>query len=105
MTNATSGTDYGNTNGQTQLQVVTASHPIGEIPPERYRPTYGDWGPIRVPPDRYFVLGDNRYGSLDSRQRGFIRRAQIVARVRWVFAAVDPSTHRLRLERMGRDVP
>jgi len=77
----------------------------GDIPPERYRPTYGDWGPIRVPPERYFVLGDNRYGSLDSRQRGFLGRDQIVARVRWVFASFDPKTRSPRFERMGHDVP
>ncbi len=77
----------------------------GEVPPDRYRPTYGDWGPIRVPPHRYFVLGDNRYGSLDSRQRGFVTRAQIIARVRWVFAAFDPKTHGPRFDRMGHDVP
>jgi signal peptidase I len=77
----------------------------GDVAPERYRPTYGDWGPIRVPPDRYFLLGDNRYGSRDSRQYGFIARDAIVARVRWVFVAVDPTTHDPRLDRMGRDVP
>ncbi len=76
-----------------------------DVSPERYRPSYGDWGPIRVPRDRYFALGDNRYGSLDSRQRGFIRRDQIVARVRWVFAAFDPKTHGPRFDRMGHDVP
>lgn len=76
-----------------------------DVAPDRYRPTYGDWGPIRVPPDRYFVLGDNRYGSLDSRQRGFLGRDQILARVRWVFAAFDQKTHSLRLDRMGHDVP
>ena len=77
----------------------------GDVSPDRYQPSYGDWGPIRVPPERYFVLGDNRYGSLDSRQRGFVRREQIVARVRWVFAAFDPKTHGPRFDRMGHDVP
>lgn len=77
----------------------------GDVPADRYRPSYGDWGPIRVPPNRYFVLGDNRYGSLDSRQRGFVSREQIVARVRWVFAAFDPKTRGPRFDRMGHDVP
>ncbi len=41
-------------------------------------PPTGDWGPEVVPPDSYFVLGDNRNNSEDSRVFGFLRREQIV---------------------------
>lgn len=73
-------------------------------PPSDYHPSYGDWGPIRVPRGRYFLLGDNRYGSRDSRQRGFVAREQIVARVRWILVSTDDESSRVRFDRMGRDV-
>src|ERR1700674_2615259 len=38
-----------------------------------------------VPPDDYFVLGDNRIGSSDSRDWGFVPRANIIGRAALVY--------------------
>jgi signal peptidase I len=52
---------------------------------EPYATRTADFGPVRVPAGRYFVLGDNRADSSDSRAFGSVRRSQIVARVVLLF--------------------
>jgi signal peptidase I len=47
-----------------------------------------DWnadhfGPLTVPADHYFILGDNRHAAMDSRYLGFIPVKNYVATVLW----------------------
>lgn len=49
--------------------------------------------PIVLAPGRYFVLGDNRDESLDSRHFGPVDRDAIVGRATAVAASVDPERH------------
>jgi signal peptidase I len=43
-------------------------------------PNYVKDGDLVVPPGKYFMMGDNRHDSLDSRYWGFVPREDIVGR-------------------------
>ena len=49
-----------------------------------YWPTLSDWGPLVVPTDSHFLLGDNRGTSVDSRHEGFVHADRFVGRVVWI---------------------
>ena len=46
-------------------------------------------GDLVVPPDHYFVMGDNRHRSLDSRFWGFVPRENILGRPLFVYWSID----------------
>ncbi len=47
---------------------------------------------VTVPPDHFFVMGDNRDHSADSREWGFVPRRQIRGRALFVYWSIGPAT-------------
>jgi signal peptidase I len=64
-----------------------------------------NFGPIIVPKDSYFVMGDNRDNSLDSRFWGFVKRKELVGRAFILYFSWDGRSedlfHRVRWERIA----
>lgn len=62
---------------------------VGELARDTttYRASRNTWGPIALPPGQYFVLGDNRDNSLDSRYWGFLPADDIIGRARRVYTS------------------
>jgi signal peptidase I len=52
-----------------------------------------NFGPFVVPLNQYFMMGDSRDNSADSRFIGPVPRAAIVGRVPRVIFSFDPSRH------------
>jgi len=87
-----------------RLQLIKAwqrPHYVGRDP-QRYRPTTHDWGPIVVPPQHYFVMGDNRDESYDSRFWGFLPRPNIRGRPLIIYMSIATRPFRIRWNRLFR---
>jgi signal peptidase I len=58
----------------------------------RVQPSRNNWGPIVVPPRHYFMLGDNRDNSLDSRYWGFVPDSMLKGAPLFIYYSYSPDT-------------
>ena len=66
-----------------------------------------NFGPVTVPDGSYFVMGDNRDQSLDSRFWGFVREEKIrgkAFRIYWSWSGQGQMTEWVRWERFGKAI-
>lgn len=68
-------------------------HFAGPVPPQ-YNPDLHDWGPVVVPRDSLFVMGDNRDDSYDGRYWGFLPRMNVRGRPLLVYFSYDAESYR-----------
>ncbi len=73
---------------------------------ETCQPTRDNWGPIVVPPDHFFTVGDNRDDSVDSRHWGYLSADRLRGEALIIYYSYDPRLQRpfafLRNIRPGR---
>lgn len=63
-----------------------------------------DYRDIIVPPGMYFMMGDNRDDSADSRFWGFVPDENIIGKAVLVWMSWDHNKTRVRLDRLGKPV-
>ncbi len=76
-------------------------HKDPEIMPASQGPR-DNFGPITVPADSYFMMGDNRDLSYDSRYWGFVKKSDILGEAIVIYWSWDGNSWHVRWGRIGK---
>ncbi|MEX0856474.1 MAG: signal peptidase I [Gemmatimonadota bacterium] len=84
---------------------------VSGVDPLEYRPTRDNWGPLVIPDGFFFMLGDNRDFSYDSRYWGLIERWRIEGKAMFFYFSYNrgsteafPFLREIRWNRIGRGI-
>jgi signal peptidase I len=98
-------------NGAARPEAYAVHTEPGSDPTYDAHPSRDNWGPLTVPAGQYFVLGDNRDNSLDSRFWGFVPDSLLRGRPMVVYYSYTPDSAtpaawvtRVRWARLGTRV-
>ena len=69
-------------------------HLLSNADPGTYAPTRDNWGPLVIPQERYFMLGDNREKSLDSRYWGLLEPWRLEGRALFTYFSYNKGSYR-----------
>lgn len=76
-----------------RMRAWQVPHFAGPVP-ARYAPDLDNWGPVVIPPESLFVMGDNRDDSYDGRYWGFLPRINLRGRPLLVYFSYDQRSFR-----------
>jgi signal peptidase I len=82
---------YPSGDGTHEWMVWQSNFLVDSVDRASYNPTRDNWGPLVVPPAKYFAMGDNRDESLDSRYWGFVEEHEIKGKAVILYFSYDSS--------------
>ena len=82
-------------------EAVPDPHATYTEPNVRNRAPRDNFGPVTVPPGKFFVMGDNRDQSYDSRYWGFADERDIKGQATFIYWSWNSQTHWVRWDRFG----